>query len=112
MTWSNFFLWLILCYVIYYSLTVLYDILFTKGEGNLQNENELFYEEPVAPIDVSSIQKKNIPKQPVPVKNDSADAEFNEDFAQVDSTGGIGISDLFRMKKSEASLITNKFVFG
>lgn len=114
MTWSTFFLWLILCYIIYYSLTALYDLLFSKGGNGRENEddNELFYEDIVTPIDVSSIQKNNISKKSEPVIIESANADYDGTFAQVDSTGGIGISDLFRMKKSEASLITNKFVFG
>ena len=97
MNWTHFLLWLAVGYGLYYLVVILADLARSKGQGLATgNLHELTFSEQVTPI-----QPATQAMQPVKPTNTN----------EVLGSGGVPITDLFRLAKQEAIIYTRGVSF-
>ena len=96
MNWTNFLLWLALIYSFYYLTLIVLDLLAHKRAANSGIGNELTFDEHITPIKLQAA-----------AETATAKAEKSE----VIGSGGVPITDLFRLAKQEAIIYTRSVSF-
>jgi hypothetical protein len=97
MNWTHFLLWLAGGYGLYYLIVILADLLRSKRKAVASgNQHELTFSEQVTPVQLATqaVQPTKSPKN-------------NE----VLGSGGVPITDLFRLAKQEAIIYTRGVSF-
>jgi len=129
MTWSQFFLWLAIGYLIYYLILFVYDLFIKNKRVSDDDDVELVHNENIVAKDVESIEPitaNNFNGKPIGRANNEiviADhsqeeeekepdtVEIIEPFNETSSTGGILVKELFTMHKEDASQLANSIMF-
>jgi hypothetical protein len=97
MNWTNFLLWLAGGYGLYYFIIILADLVRSKRQGDVSgNIHELTFSEQVTPVQPTA-------QTPAPSKSPTKN--------EVLGSGGVPITDLFRLAKQEAIIYTRGVSF-
>jgi len=106
MNWTHFLMLLAALYLLYYLFTILLDISKQKRSGTAGAEsNELTFSEHHEPAKLAD-EPAGVPAVPAErVKKQKPAA------SEVLSSGGVGITDLFRLAKQEAIIYTQSVSF-
>lgn len=97
MNWTHFLLWLVGGYGLYYLVVILSDLARAKRQGVVSGHpNELTFSEQVTPV-----QPATQAVQPTKSTNNP----------EVLGSGGVPITDLFRLAKQEAIIYTRGVSF-
>jgi hypothetical protein len=104
MNWTHFLLGLAGAYSLYYLVVILTDLagLRRKHSANSTTDELTFFEQ-VTPVQLSSLpeNKKAEDQKPVNARNEP----------EVIASGGVPITDLFRLAKQEAIIYTRSVSF-
>lgn len=99
MNWTHFLLWLAALYGSYYTAVLLSDMMRTgRKAAALGSNNELTFTEQVAPVELSVTEPMAVTAKP-------------SSSSEMISSGGVPITDLFRLAKQEAILYTRSVSF-
>ena len=103
MNWTHFLLWLAGIYILYYLIVFLLDLI----AGNRKDlpagtSQELTFSEEVTPVRLSP-EAESTPEPEKPTKSKIA--------TEVIGSGGVPITDLFRLAKQEAIIYTRSVSF-
>lgn len=97
MNWTNFLLWLAVGYGLYYLIVILADLARSKRQGVASgNPHELTFSEQVTPVQLATQAVQ-------PAKSTNKN--------EVLGSGGVPITDLFRLAKQEAIIYTRSVSF-
>jgi hypothetical protein len=97
MNWTHFLLWLAGGYGLYYLVVILSDLARAKRQGAVSsNPHELTFSEQVTPVQLVA--------QP-------AQSTKSTNNSEVLGSGGVPITDLFRLAKQEAIIYTRGVSF-
>jgi hypothetical protein len=97
MNWTHFLLWLAGGYGLYYLVVILTDLARSKRQDSATgNTHELTFSEQVAPVQLAA--QAAAPAQP-------------DNKPDVIGSGGVPITDLFRLAKQEAIIYTRGVSF-
>lgn len=116
MTWNAFFIALIICYSVYYTTNILYDLIWTKSEDN-KNEPLLlgFAQEDLKPIVVdenytigSFGDKKRLPDDSVEPINNIKTEDISDDPLASD---GVDLNELVQLFRKKAIVFSSKHDF-
>lgn len=127
MTWSQFLLWLVVAYLIYYFINIVIDLLFSTNNTKVEDDGfvELTHEENIVPVIIEPSEKKKEVGKIIP-KNDIATTQTSErlipdeeetsmmpsdPFAETVSSGALKISDLFNKHRPWSTQITDSIMF-
>ena len=105
MNWSQFLLWVLIAYLVYYTINIVYDLFLSKDsqQGDDEHLYELMEEEKIIPINVEDLAPSKKKSKPItPIKNINETSETDESFVQTESTGGMSIKSLFRQYAGRA----------
>jgi hypothetical protein len=93
MTWIKFTLWLLSVYSIYYSANILWDLFINRTRGDVGEDHELTFAEPVRSV--------------------GPDNELTSDNIRspVVASGGVGLKQLFFLAQEEAIEYTSQVSF-
>lgn len=115
MTWNQFVLWMLIGYLLYYTINIIYDLISSankQGGGDDDELYELKHEEKVETIDVQEllgIQGKKKDDNGTAKQKIQLDSE--EQFVQRESTGGVTVRNLFSIYSGKAAVDTDSIVW-
>jgi len=96
MNWTHFLLWLAGGYGVYYLVVILSDLAHSKRQDLPGTAHELTFSEQVTPVQLA-------PQRAATAKS--------KDKPEVIGSGGVPITDLFRLAKQEAIIYTRGVSF-
>jgi hypothetical protein len=102
MNWTHFLLWLTAIYSLYYITLILLDLTSGKRKAAAVRTSELTFSEQVSPVRLGTDAE---PQQDLKKKHSTPKP------AEVISSGGVPITDLFRLAKQEAIIYTRSVSF-
>ena len=102
MNWTHFLLWLAGIYSLYYITVILLDLATNKRGSKSGSSSELTFSEQVAPVRLGGATE---------TKSDSGKAPVKQVASEVIGSGGVPITDLFRLAKQEAIIYTRSVSF-
>lgn len=103
MNWFNFLLSLAIGYAIYYVLNILYDLYLSSPKPTSQSDShEIIIPRPAAPVKVSLASSEIKVSSMIPIEQYPADQSSTVlKSAQLESTGGVSINELFSLMQSQ-----------
>jgi len=102
MNWTHFLLWLAVIYSLYYITLILLDLAASKRISKPGGSSELTFSEQVTPIRLGEASE---------TVAGSAKTPSGQKESEVIGSGGVPITDLFRLAKQEAIIYTRSVSF-
>lgn len=116
MTWNQFVLWMLIGYLLYYTINIIYDLISSANkQGGHDDDDELYElkrEEKVETVDVQELlggQEKKKDNNGAVKQKIQLDSE--EQFVQRESTGGVTVRSLFSIYSGKAAVDTDSIVW-
>lgn len=97
MNWTHFLLWLAVIYSLYYITIILLDLAATKRNSIAGGKPELTFTEQVTPVRLNNSTE---------TKPDLKPKSGKPEPAEVLGSGGVPLSDLFRLARQDAIIYT------
>lgn len=122
MTWENFLLWMLIAYLVYYTINIIYDLFLSANKQGGSDDGELYelrHQEKVEIVDVQELlnsqeKKKNnneTVKRQEQLNEVEEELEHEERYVPTESTGGITVKSLFSIYSGKASIDTDSILW-